>query len=233
MVDFRPEQIANLIQRSPEFASEMKIKYPDLTADIVSFTLNPDCSCKKKIIKFARRNNEELNEFANTFIEERTDLNINMEAVFKNQPIQESRTRKEMDLTPEQVAFLNKRKGIVEQKRAEKKALEQMATKPPPAPPANVEVSEDTKPPTQEEINKDVEAIKQNMVNTKAVPVLSSTRDIAGEVMEIEPQPAAYKKMLKYINDSKWSFKGLSVLETEKLEEGSDEPKVVWLVFFY
>ena len=124
MIDFRPDQIANLIQRSPEFASVIKKRYPELVPDVVSFVLNPDCSCKKRIIRFAKKKNTELTEVANTFLEENEHLEINLEAVFKNQPIEEKRVRQEMDLTPEQVAFLQERKKRVEAKRALKHNVE-------------------------------------------------------------------------------------------------------------
>ena len=231
MIDFRPEHFCNLIQRSPEFASHIKIKYPELVPDVVSFVLNPNCSCKKKLIKFSRRNNVQLNKDINRWLDSNQDLNINLEAVFKNESIQENVKRREMDLTPDQVEFLKKRKEIVEQKRQKKKQEEVAKAVPTPAPAAPVQSTEIL--PEHLDAKKDAEKMRQITAKQKPRPKPQDMRDMAGEVVELEPDPANYKELITHCKANHWRYKGLSVVETEKYDEEKDQTLVVWLVFFY
>lgn len=54
---------------------------------------------------------------------------------------------------------------------------------------------------------------------------------VAGEVVELDPDPEAYKALLETAQKEMWIYKGLSVMETYKLVDGTET--TVWLVFFY
>lgn len=75
---------------------------------------------------------------------------------------------------------------------------------------------------TRVDLKFDIDAI------TKAAPVGKNMRGLS---VEIEPNPLAYTEMMKHATEEKWMYRGLSMLETEKKEDGAS--KVVWIVFFY
>lgn len=54
---------------------------------------------------------------------------------------------------------------------------------------------------------------------------------VAGEVVELDPDPEAYKSLIATAQKEMWIYKGLSVMETYKLVDGNET--TVWLVFFY
>jgi hypothetical protein len=55
--------------------------------------------------------------------------------------------------------------------------------------------------------------------------------NIAGRVIEIDADPIKYKKMIDFLAEAKQTYKGLSVMDVVKEENGVS--KTVWIVFFY
>lgn len=191
MLELNEYQLSNLIKISPEFASEVKIKYPKIVADVVSFVLNPNCTCRKKVLRHCKQYKTQINKMAEIFLLTRIDLNINLESAFTN-TIEPDKKREKMELTPDQKAFLEKRAKIVDERK---------------------------NPRPQDKPQQETH-------------IQISTKDLRGEIIEIEPNPAVYKNTLKHIANNNWTFSGISVIETEKTDE-KGKVAVVWLLFFY
>jgi hypothetical protein len=56
--------------------------------------------------------------------------------------------------------------------------------------------------------------------------------DISGQVVEIFPDPSAYKSFMDHAKKSNWVYKGMNIMETIKQNDDGKE-EVVWLLFFY
>lgn len=75
-------------------------------------------------------------------------------------------------------------------------------------------------------INKKDGEMPQN-INTFTEP-----KDIAGQVVEIFPDPSAYKSFMDHAKKNNWVYRGMNVMETIKQNDDGKE-EVVWLLFFY
>ena len=60
---YTTQQVLDLITSTDNFAEELRARNPRIDADITSFKLNPNCSCKNKVIRDLDENPLEL-EFA-------------------------------------------------------------------------------------------------------------------------------------------------------------------------
>jgi hypothetical protein len=61
------QKILDLILSNDSFAKELSERNPKIDADIISFKLNPNCTCKSKIVRHLEENSSEI-EFSNQWI---------------------------------------------------------------------------------------------------------------------------------------------------------------------
>ena len=56
--------------------------------------------------------------------------------------------------------------------------------------------------------------------------------NISGQVVEIFPDPSAYKSFMEHVKKNNWVYKGMNIMETIKQNDNGKE-EVIWLLFFY
>ena len=83
MIEFKPQSLLNLIEKSNDFSELMKYKYPELIPELTTFSTNRNCTCKKKILTYMSDHLEEVSGLANSFIENRKDLKLDIESITK------------------------------------------------------------------------------------------------------------------------------------------------------
>jgi hypothetical protein len=78
-----------LIQTSKSFYESYIKQYPDNTANALSFSKNPNCSCRSKLTKHYNENKQLVDSFILTFLKnEPTAINlVEFEAKHKTKPV--------------------------------------------------------------------------------------------------------------------------------------------------
>jgi hypothetical protein len=59
--------ILGLIRHNKDFRKGFMQKARDIYADIISFIANPNCTCRKRIVKYVEENKENVNEYYEEF----------------------------------------------------------------------------------------------------------------------------------------------------------------------
>tara|TARA_B100002019_G_C21264801_1_gene598776 strand:- start:1863 stop:2285 length:423 start_codon:yes stop_codon:yes gene_type:complete len=65
--------VLELIQNSKPFYEEYIKKYPDNTANALSFSKNPNCSCRSKLTKHYNENKSDVDSFVENFLNKTND----------------------------------------------------------------------------------------------------------------------------------------------------------------
>ena len=61
--------VLELIQKSKPFYEAYIKEYPDNTANALSYSKNPNCSCRNKLTKHYNENKSEVDSFINSFLD--------------------------------------------------------------------------------------------------------------------------------------------------------------------
>lgn len=178
--------ILDLFRSDENFRNAFMKISGDIRADVVSFSNNPNCNCKKKVGKWIQTNSEQVIECFNQFKEK---FDFKDEIPEKKLKPAAEKILKEGSLIKTENDGYKKSQGTVKHIQKE-------------------EIEED------EEIDKSRFGMK-----------------VAGEVVELDPNPESYKSLIGTAQKEMWIYKGLSVMETYKLVDGQET--TVWLVFFY
>lgn len=109
---------------------------------------------------------------------------------------------------------------LLEQIAEEAKQIQERSIKPP-------QPEQDLLP---ESVPTKVEDNTQPRYNNQHIP-RRVLKDVSGDVLEIEPDPMAYKEAILTGRKEGWRYRGLTVLETFKEVDGKE--KAVWLIMFY
>lgn len=187
--------IMDLIRSNKSFRKVIMNEAKEIYADIVSFTSNANCSCKKRVGAWIQKNSVKVEEIFQKF---KKDENFGEDI-----PIKELKEESQKQLEKEVKKEI--RDTSLEKTKNEGKIKAEGTIK---------HVSE---------INNNSEEVIQD--NSRF------GMKVAGQVVEIEPDPENYKSLIKTSQKEMWIYKGLSMMETYKMEGG--EEKTVWLVFFY
>lgn len=187
--------IMELIRSNKSFRKVIMSEAKEIYADIVSFTSNANCSCKKRVGAWIQKNSVKVEEIFQKF---KNDENFEEDI-----PIKEIKEEAQKQLEKEVKKEI--KNTSLEKTKNEGKVKAQGTTK---------HVSD---------INTIDEEIDQSNPRFGM--------KVAGQVIEIEPDPENYKSLIKTSQKEMWIYKGLSMMETYKMEGG--EEKTVWLVFFY
>ena len=77
--------IMPLIVNLPTFAEELQNKFTTISADIVSFRNNPQCSCARKVQLFIEQHFEDVFEFLTIFFNTNTSLQETINTIIEGQ----------------------------------------------------------------------------------------------------------------------------------------------------
>ena len=67
------DDILKTITDDDEFANIIREKYPEIAPEVLTYSLNPSCSCKKKVKSFIESNYDKISSFHATYLLSRTD----------------------------------------------------------------------------------------------------------------------------------------------------------------
>jgi hypothetical protein len=72
--------VLQLLSKNQEFKPKFELFAPEVYAEIQTFVVNPNCSCRGKIAEYSRNNSEKCINFINSFLTE-TNSSVNLEEI--------------------------------------------------------------------------------------------------------------------------------------------------------